>query len=178
MNNSRWRIFVGAFIDGEFADQVQNFRKQVDPRTAAVCPPHVTLAGTYYRDSGDEGETIAMLERVLSGEPVFLLHFTGIGVFDNRTPVIHLTVEKTPPLLTVRDRILRILGPDRHPDFTPHLTLSMRLKHAAANKFLNEARMLDWLALPRTVEIHRLQLMQRGRQDASWRCLQKYLLKN
>ena len=44
-----YRIFVGAFPTGDFVDRVQALRKQHDPKTARITPPHVTLAGTYWR---------------------------------------------------------------------------------------------------------------------------------
>jgi len=41
-----YRIFVGAFPTGDFVDRVQALRKQRDPKTARITPPHVTLAET------------------------------------------------------------------------------------------------------------------------------------
>jgi hypothetical protein len=42
-----YRIFVGAFPEGDLADRIQAVRLQHDARTARITAPHVTLAGTY-----------------------------------------------------------------------------------------------------------------------------------
>lgn len=40
-----YRIFVGAFPEGELAQQIQALSQQFDPVTTRISPPHVTLAG-------------------------------------------------------------------------------------------------------------------------------------
>ena len=44
-----YRIFVGAFPEGDLADRIQAVRLQYDAKTARITAPHVTLAGTYWR---------------------------------------------------------------------------------------------------------------------------------
>ena len=56
-----YRIFVGAFLEGELANAVQAIRQQYDPVTARITPPHVTSAGTYWR-SGPEPDDYAWVD--------------------------------------------------------------------------------------------------------------------
>ncbi|GAB4159035.1 MAG: hypothetical protein Fur0021_29490 [Candidatus Promineifilaceae bacterium] len=44
-----YRIFVGAFLTGELAAHMQQVRCRYDAVTAGITPPHVTVAGTYWR---------------------------------------------------------------------------------------------------------------------------------
>ena len=40
-----YRIFVGAFPEGDLADRIQTVRLQYDAKTARITAPHVTMAG-------------------------------------------------------------------------------------------------------------------------------------
>jgi len=92
-----YRIFVGAFPDSDKIEQIQQLREQIDPKTAQITPPHVTLAGTYWRS----GKPTAANERVLiekltSLAPYlkpFSLQLGGIYTFGQR--VIYLGVLPT-----------------------------------------------------------------------------------
>jgi hypothetical protein len=44
-----YRIFVGAFPEGEVAERIQAVRSRHDAKTARITAPHVTMAGTYWR---------------------------------------------------------------------------------------------------------------------------------
>ena len=44
-----YQLFVGAFPTGELADRLQQIREELHGTTAIVAP-HVTLAGTYWRN--------------------------------------------------------------------------------------------------------------------------------
>jgi 2'-5' RNA ligase len=63
--SSDYRIFVGAFPQGEIATRIQAVRERLDPKTARIIPPHVTLAGTYWRSGPSVPENEAALIRRL-----------------------------------------------------------------------------------------------------------------
>ena len=78
-----YRIFVGAFLHGELADEIQTLRAQLDPVTAAITPPHVTLAGTYWRSgrATPENETVLIhrLQQHQKEMPPFTLQLAASG---------------------------------------------------------------------------------------------------
>ena len=79
-----YRIFIGAFPQGEIASRLQAVREHYDRVTARITAPHVTLAGTYWRrgpaTAEQEAETMARLQTI-GGErwPWFVLQ-TGSNV--------------------------------------------------------------------------------------------------
>lgn len=169
-----YRIFVGAFPQGDLANRIQALREQYDPVTARITAPHVTLAGTYWRSGPatpeNETETIARLQASQHELQPFALAMGGIATFPPADrPVIYLQVAVTPVLLAVRSALLTVLGRDKHRHFTPHLTLAMRLKGSAARQMLEQVQQSEWQTGRWSAPIERLALMQRGPNDPAWR---------
>jgi 2'-5' RNA ligase len=170
-----YRIFVGAYPQGELAQRLDALRQKYDPKTARIIGPHVTLAGTYWRSgpATTENEAIAVgrLNEAARSMVPFDMVLGGIHTFHPAgKPVIYLGVEVTPELLAVRRGLLEVLGPDKYLDhFTPHLTLAMRLPAAKAGKMLDELRSSEWNNSPIRAGISALQFMLRGPGDPSWR---------
>ncbi len=168
-----YRIFVGAFPTGELAQRIQALRLRLDPVTARITPPHVTLAGTYWRSglATPENEAVAIADLQLLKDKIAPFHLIlgGVSSFLPLTAVLFLQVAVTPELLAVRSHLLDVLGPDKHRRFTPHLTIAMRLKQARTRALLRELRQSEWHTGRWSVAIHELWLMQRGPADPSWR---------
>lgn len=168
-----YRIFIGAFPDGDLADQIQAVRQQYDPETAAVTPPHVTLAGTYWRSGPptieNEAELIDRLEGMTGKIRAFDLELGGIRTFGRR--VVYLGVKPTDDLLKVRDTLLRLAGRDKQRRFTPHLTLAMRLNEADTARMVAELQTSAWENGRFPTPIHEIRLMQRGPDDPVWRTI-------
>lgn len=174
-----YRIFVGAFLQGELAAEIQALREQLDPVTAAITPPHVTLAGTYWRSgrATAENETVLIhrLQQRQKQMPPFTLQLGGIRRFGDR--VLYLGVKPTRGLLAVRQVLLNVIGEDKHRRFTPHLTLAQRLtpgEMAAAEARLQETK---WEQERWHLPVAELQLMQRGPDDPAWRTIAVLALK-
>ncbi len=170
----QYRIFVGAFPQGAIADRIQTLREQYDPVTARITAPHVTVAGTYWRSGpatpAQEVETIARLQTLQGNLQPFTLQLGGVVHFPPATrPVIYLQVAITPAMLAVRAALLQVLGSDKHRHFTPHLTLAMRLKGAAAQQMLADLQHSTWQTNRWDIPINQLSLMQRGPTDPAWR---------
>jgi 2'-5' RNA ligase len=168
-----YRIFAGAFLEGELAAEIQALREALDPVTAAITPLHVTLAGTYWRSgrATAENETVLIhrLQQRRRRLPRFTLELGGIRRFGNR--VLYLGVKPTRGLLAVREGLLKVMGPDKHRRFTPHLTLAQRLEPeelaaAEASLLLTKWEQERWRA-----PVTQLQLMQRGPDDPAWRTI-------
>ena len=144
-----YRIFVGAFPEGDLADRIQAVRLQHDARTARITAPHVTLAGTYWRSGPptpkNEAATVEQLRAIESRLRPFELKIAGVGTFLPDNPVLYLYVEPTPDLLAVRRALLQAIGSDKHRHFTPHLTLTMRLDARQAETLFKQLRQTDWL---------------------------------
>ena len=177
--NQGYRIFAGAFPSGELAESIQAVRQKYDPVTARITPPHVTLAGTYSRSRPfsikNEAETIRRLE-ILSGilQPFDLL-LNGIRTFPGERPVVYLGVEVNKGVIEARNLLLSMLGPDKHDDFRPHLTLAMRLAWDQAWEMTGQLQDSEWNTQQHITPIHELRLMQRGPKDKAWNCI--YTLK-
>ncbi len=173
-----YRIFIGAFPDGDLADRIQSVRQEYDPQTAVITPPHVTLAGTYWRSgpptAQNEAELIARLEGMTGKIKAFNLELGGIRTFGRR--VVYLGVKPTADLLTVRDTLLRLAGRDKQRRFTPHLTLAMRLNQAAMTAMVTELQTSEWENGRFPAPIHELCLMQRGPDDPAWRTIHRLAL--
>lgn len=170
-----YRIFIGAFPTGALADELQALRLTADARTAHITPPHVTLWGTAWRQgaptAASEAHTAAQLHALAATLPPFTLHLGGIATFADR--VIYLVVEPTAALLATRRTLLAAFGADKHRQFTPHLTLAMRLKPAATAALVADLRQRRWHSDRLTCAIDALQLMQRAPHDAAWRVIQR-----
>lgn len=169
-----YRIFVGAFPQGDLANRIQTLREQYDPVTARITAPHVTLAGTYWRSGpatpANEAATIARLQASQREFHPFALTLGGIATFPPADrPVIYLQVAVTPALLAVRSALLNVLGRDKHRHFTPHLTLAMRLKGIPARQMVEGLQQSEWHTERWSASIDRLALMQRGPDDPAWR---------
>ena len=168
-----YRIFVGAFLEGELAGEIQSLRESIDPVTASITAPHVTLAGTYWRrgpaTEENEAALIHRLQQRQNKMPAFTLELGGVRRFGDR--VLYLGVKPTRGLLAVRAELLKVAGEDKHRRFTPHLTLAQRLEQAemaAAEASLLPTR---WEQERWRVPVTQLQLMQRGPDDAAWRAI-------
>lgn len=175
-----YRIFIGAFLSGELRDEIQAVRQQYDAKTARITPPHVTLAGTYWRSgpatAENEAEAIARLDAIRAEIQPFDLVLGRITSFPQG--VIYLDVAITEGLLAARAVLLKALGPDKHRHFVPHLTLAMRLDAAGNEQMLRELRETAWHSSRWTVRIDELKLMQRGREDRVWRTIHRLTLES
>lgn len=170
-----YRIFVGAFLEGDLADSVQAIRQQYDPVTARITPPHVTLAGTYWRSGPatleNEAEAIRRLEILPGILQPFDLILGGVRTFPGERPVVYLGVTVNKGLVEARNLLLSMLGEDKHRDFHPHLTLAMRLPWDKAWEMVNELQATPWNNETVIAPIRTLRLMQRGSADHAWRCI-------
>lgn len=164
-----YRIFVGAFPTGELAARIQQVRCHYDVATARITPPHVTLAGTYWRTGPPTpANESVLIEQLCEIElPAFALTLGGIHTFGRR--VLYLVTASTPELLAVRRRLLTVMGQDKHPIYTPHLTLAMRLSPAALQAMHRELENSEWGRSRWQAPIMELWLMQRGPSDSVWR---------
>lgn len=173
-----YRIFIGAFPEGELAGRIQALREKYDPQTAAITPPHVTLAGTYWRygeaTAENEVELIHRLEQHTDEIEPFELVLGGIRRFGNR--VVYLGVKPTDELLAARRTLLKVAGRDKHRRFTPHLTLAMRLSADEMDRMVEELQGETWESGRWTVPITELRLMQRGPEDEVWRTIAEFPL--
>ena len=168
-----YRIFVGAFPQGKKIAQIQQLRENIDSKTAQITPPHVTLAGTYWRSGQpaaiNEGILIEKLTALAPYLEPFTLQFGGIYTFGQR--VIYLGVLPTDKMIATRNKLLGVMGRDKHRQFKPHLTLAMRLKGEAFQQTLAELAQSEWANGRFTAPIHQLHLMQRGASDPAWRTI-------
>ncbi len=168
-----YRIFVGAFPEGEKIAQVQQLREQLDPKTAQITPPHVTLAGTYWRNgqpnATNEGVLIEKLTTLAPVLKPFSLQLGGIYTFGQR--VIYLGVLPTDEMVAIRNQLLGVMGQDKHRQFKPHLTLAMRLEGEKFAAALADLQASEWDNGRFTAPIHELRLMQRGPNDPAWRTI-------
>jgi 2'-5' RNA ligase len=168
-----YRIFVGAFPNGDKIDQIQQLRQQVDAKTAQITPPHVTLAGSYWRTgrptAANEGVLIEKLTSLAPYLKPFSLQLGGIYTFGQR--VIYLGVLPTEEMMAIRKSLLRVMGQDKHRQFRPHLTVAMRLKGSQFEESLALLRQSEWENGRFSTSIHELQLMLRGPNDLAWRTI-------
>ena len=168
-----YRIFVGAFPEGNKIDKIQQLRQQIDLKTAQITPPHVTLAGTYWRSGQPNANSEAnLIEKLTALAPYlkpFSLQLGGIYTFGQR--VIYLGVLPTKEMLAIRNQLLGVMGRDKHRQFKPHLTLAMRLKGSRFSETLAELRQSEWVNGRFTTPIRELRLMQRGADDPTWRTI-------
>jgi 2'-5' RNA ligase len=173
-----YRVFVGAFPKGEIAERLQAVREQYDPQTAAITPPHVTLAGTYWRQgepaAANEAETIHRLEQHVGQIDPFDLVLGGVRRFGHR--VVYLGVKPSDELVAARKILLKVLGPDKHRRFTPHLTLAMRISPAEMDEMVADLQVTAWESERWTVPIRELRLMLRGPEDDAWRGIADFSL--
>ena len=170
-----YRIFAGAFVTGALGEQIQAIRQRYDPVTARITPPHVTLAGTYWRSGPPTAESEAEAIRRLEILPGILLPFdlvlSGVRTFAGDRPVVYLGVEINKGLIEARNLMLSMLGADKHSDFRPHLTLAMRLPWEATWQMVNDLQETEWNTRQHIAPIEEVRLMQRGPQDKAWRCI-------
>ena len=168
-----YRIFVGAFPQGEKVDQIQTLRENIDLKTAQITPPHVTLEGTYWRSgaptAANEAALIEKLTALAPYLPTFSLELGNIYTFGQR--VIYLGVLPSDDMLAIRNRLLGVMGQDKHRQFRPHMTLAMRLKGDRFAETLAELKQSEWADGRFTTPIHDLRLMQRGPHDPAWRTI-------
>jgi 2'-5' RNA ligase len=170
-----YRIFVGAFPEGDLAERIQAVRQKYDPVTARVTPPHVTLWGTAWHSgpatAENEAETIHRLEILPGVLQPFALHLGGIKNFPGEKPVVYLGVTVDQGLVEARNLLQSVLGLDKHRDFSPHLTLAMRLAWDGAWAMIKELEDSPWNKEQFDAPIAELGLMQRGPTDRAWRCI-------
>jgi 2'-5' RNA ligase len=172
-----YRIFVGAFPEGDLADHIQAVRLQHDAKTARITNPHVTMVGTYWRTGAptpeNEAHTIAQLRSIENQLYPFEMKLGGVETFLPENPVIYLHVEPTPELLAARRVMLNVIGQDKQRQFTPHLTLTMRLDARQTETLLPQLRQTEWHTSQWSVTIDHLWLMQRGPHDPAWRYIHR-----
>ena len=172
-----YRIFVGAFPEGDLADRIQVVRLQHDAKTARITNPHVTMAGTYWRSGSptpeNEAHMIKQLHSIEHQLQPFEMKIGGVETFLPDNPVIYLHVEPTPELLAARRIMVNVIGRDKQRHFTPHLTLTMRLDARQTETLLKELRQTEWLRQPWSVTIDHLWVMQRGPSDPAWRYIHR-----
>lgn len=179
MPSRDYRIFIGAFLTGELAERLQLVQAHYDPPTAHITPPHVTLAGTYWRSgpatSENEASLIARLQAIPKQIAPFTLTLGGIYTFPLADhPVIYLGVGLSPELLAARRSLLAVMGEAERQKprrFTPHLTLAMRLAETPAQRMMEELQASEWASQQWVAPIRELRLMQRGPTDAAWRAI-------
>ena len=169
-----YRIFVGVFPQGAETEEIQALRLRYDRQTARITPPHVTLAGTYWRGGPatpeNEALTVQALETARLKIQPFELILGGIRTFTTQSnPVIFLEAAITPGLLSARMALLEAIGVDKHTDFHAHMTLAMRLEQPAARRMLDDLRGSRWDTGIIRIAIDQLWLMQRGLHDPAWR---------
>ncbi len=178
LHTGDYRIFVGAFPGGALADEIQAVRTRYDAKTAGITPPHVTLAGTYWRVGeavlGSETAVINHLHTICGQIRPFSLVLGGIRTFGWR--VAYLDVEPTEEIRTVRRTLIQFLGQDKHRQFNAHLTLAMRLKKDEMQKMVGELQQTEWENGRFVAPITHLQLMQRGGNDPAWREIGRFAL--
>lgn len=170
-----YRIFAGAFPEGDLAERIQEIREKYDPVTARVTAPHVTLAGTYRRSGPatpeNEVEAIRRLEILPGILQPFDLQLSGVRTFPGERPVVYLGVALNKGVIEARNLLQSMLGPDAHSDFRPHLTLAMRLSWENAWQMVRELQESEWAQGVFTAPIRELRLMQRGAQEKAWRTI-------
>jgi 2'-5' RNA ligase len=168
-----YRLFVGAFPGGELAEQIQALRELYDWKTSQISQPHVSLAGTYWRQGPatptNEARLIHQLSVAAAQLKPFELRLGGIYTFGQR--VIYLGVTLNDEMEHDRQILKSVIGRDKHRRFRPHLTLAMRLDEPAHQAMLSELSGSPWQQERFTARIHQLQLMQRGPDDPAWRCI-------
>jgi 2'-5' RNA ligase len=173
-----YRIFVGAFPAGSLAEEIQAIRERYDAKTARITPPHVTLAGTYWRLGeavlGSETAVIDQLQLICGQIRPFSLVLGGIRTFGWR--VAYLGVESTEEIRTVRRTLVQCLSQDKHQAFNAHLTLAMRLKKGEMQNMVAELQKTGWENGRFVAPITHLQLMQRGANDPAWREIGRFAL--
>lgn len=132
------RLFTGLSLPDDLRERLSAMQAGIP--TARWVPPenlHITL-----RFIGEVDEPMAQAIHESLGEihdPAFAITIQGIGLFDSghRAHTLWAGVEKTPPLLHLRDKIesaLVRLGLDPEGrKYSPHVTLA-KLKGAPASK--------------------------------------------
>lgn len=167
-----YQLFVGAFPTGELADRLQKIREEIRGKTGMTLP-HVTLAGTYWRNgkatrAGAQG-LINRLDQLSPKLKPFDLEMGGIYTFGKR--VIYLGVSPTEPMLKVRRYLINAIGEDKHRRFRPHLTLAKGLDEESFAKVLAELKEGDLENGRFTAPITELRIMQKAEGEASWRMI-------
>lgn len=166
-----YRIFVGAFPKGPAAEAIQAWRQRYDPVTARITQPHVTLWGTTWRTgtptAANEAAAIKQLTHLCTGLSPFELTIGEVAIF--KPHVVYLKAGPLPTLTTIRAALVHALGMDKHQQFTPHLTLAMRLNPEQTRIMLADMPASGVGTRVFTFAIEALCLMQRGPEDLAWR---------
>lgn len=172
MANRDYRIFVGAFPNGDLGNEIQALRRQYDPVTARITPPHVTVAGIYWRSGPatpiNEAATISRLKTLEESLAPFDLVLGGIHTFPGERPVVYLGVQVDAGLLAARRMLQTVLGLDLHREYAPHLSLAMRLEPDQAGAMVAELEQSAWHQRRWRVPVQELRLMLRGPADPAW----------
>ena len=168
-----YQLFIGAFPTGELADQIQRIRGEVDGKSITIVDPHVTVAGTYWRNgkatrAGAQG-LIDRLDRLSPKLKSFELDMGGVYTFGKR--VIYLGVRPTDPLLAIRAHLVNTIGEDKHRRFRPHLTLALDLEDASFAAALAELKEGELGNGRFSAPIAELRLMQRAEGEHAWRVI-------
>jgi 2'-5' RNA ligase len=123
-----------------------------------------------------EAEAIRRLQILPGILQPFDLTLSGIYTFPGERPVVYLGVEMNQGLIEARNLLLSMLGPDKHAEFKPHLTLAMRLPWEAAWEMIGDLQNSDLATRQFTAPIRELRLMQRGAADRAWRTIHRLTL--
>lgn len=173
-----YRIFIGAFLTGPLAAEVQAIREKYDWKTSQISRPHVTLAGTYWRlgpaTAENEMALIKRLKTEAAALPAIRLQLGGIYTFGKR--VVYLGVMPDEALKSTRKALTNIAGRDKHRKFKPHLTLAMRLNEPEMAEMVAALQASQWHTEQVVTAVDKLHLMQRGSQDAVWRSIFEFPL--
>lgn len=116
-------------LRGAVRDRVLEIQRRVDPKLAALLPPHVTITGSSGTGPIPATTTEAELRRAL--EPIarttapMTLHF-GKPMRFMQTDIVVLPLDPHGPLRSLHERIMRSGLRYEQPrfTFTPHVTLS------------------------------------------------------
>lgn len=122
-------IVILSELHGAVRDRVLEIQRRVDPKLAAMLPPHVTITGSSGIGPIPAATTEAELRRAL--EPIarttepMTLHF-GRPIRFMQTDVVVLPLDPHGPLRSLHERIMKSGLRYERPrfTFTPHVTLS------------------------------------------------------
>ena len=171
-----YQIFVAAVPTGDLAERIQKVREELGGKTAVATPPHIILAGAYWRN-GDPARgargLVERLERLASKIKPFELKVGGIQTFGER---LILGVTPNNAILQARKSLLGEIGEDKHRRYRPHLTLATGLEQAALEAALAKLRESEWENGRFMASITEFHLMQRSREEANWRDVYTILL--
>jgi 2'-5' RNA ligase len=173
-NNS---LFIGVFLSGDLAEQLQAIRQRYSTGTDCSTPPHVTIVRTFWPSDlapPESGmEIMARLQAVQSQIRPFELRLGGVETFCSPKRVLYLAVEATEGLLATRHKLLETLGLNDLRPFMPHLTLAKGLSQDQFEALLAQLKKTQWHRGRWSIQVDQLQLMRRTVDGSAWHCIQR-----